>query len=286
MGVRFADEVTPRDGFVQANGLRLHYLDWGRLEGRPLVLTHGLAQTCHSWDFTALALADRFRVLSFDLRGHGDSQWAPYGDYSLDSMVQDMRGAVEALGLRDEVVMGNSLGGRCALLYAAEYSETTKGLVVVDAAPEHLEGGSKRVRRFTQQPDVLDSFDEFAERVQRYNHRRPREQVRGSLLHNLKPLGDGRWTWKYDPVLRTPAGMQFRQVRPERLWDAAAAVRCPTLLVRGASSDVVAEDTLDRMQRRISGSVAVTVENAGHLVAGDNPVGFQDAVTPFLESLA
>ena len=81
-GVVFSREAVPRDRSVSANGMRLHYLDWGPPDGPPVLLLHGFAQTCHTWDFSALWLSEQHRVIALDQRGHGDSEWAPDGDYS------------------------------------------------------------------------------------------------------------------------------------------------------------------------------------------------------------
>ena len=286
MGVEFAGEPTSSERYVAANGLRFHYLEWGRKESPPVVLLHGFAQTCHSWDFVALGLCDRFRLIAVDLRGHGDSDWAPDGDYSLEAHQRDLQALVEALRLDRVVLMGNSMGGRVSLLHGAARAEQVTGVVMVDAAPEHVPVGVDKIRRFLEQPDVLDSFEEFVGLVQRYNHRRPVEQIRGSLIHNLRQLADGRWTWKYDAALRSGQRSPINSREPvARLWEAVDEVRCPALLVRGAESDIVSQAILDKMRQRNPTFEQVTVEGAGHLVVGDNPAGFQKAVSPFLDSL-
>ena len=286
MGVEFVGEPTPREAFVEANGLRFHYLDWGSPANLAVILLHGFAQTCHSWDFAALGLCDRFRVVAVDQRGHGDTEWASDADYSLRTQRRDLHAVLKALELVDVVLMGNSMGGRTSLLYAAAHPETVRALVMVDAAPEHLTAGATKVRRFVEQPDVLDSFEDFVAMVHRYNDRRPIEHIRDSLVHNVKQLPDGRWTWKYDGALRSREHAFWQQPGlVERLWAAVGKVRCPTLLVRGAESDVVSSATLEEMRRRIPTCDLATVERAGHLVAGDNPAGLRKAVTPFLDSL-
>ena len=82
MGVKFTHENAPQDKFVDANGMRFHYLEWGNPGNPPMLLLHGFAQTCHSWDFVALGFSDNYRVIVLDQRGHGDSDWASDGDYS------------------------------------------------------------------------------------------------------------------------------------------------------------------------------------------------------------
>ena len=286
MGVVFVDDPLPQDGLVEANGMRFHYLDWGDSNNPPVMLLHGFAQTCHSWDFVALALCDRFHVLSLDQRGHGDSDWAADGDYSPEAYQGDVHGVVEALGLDQFVLMGLSMGGRNAVTYGAKHPDRVRALVIVDSAPVAQRAGSENIRRFVQQEDELDSVEEFVERVRKYNPRRSPEQIRGSIMHNLKQLPNGKWTWKYDRLLRSPQ----RRLGPDeettrRLWRYVDSLKPPTLVVRGAESDMVALETAEAMQRRIPNAKLATVEKAGHLVMGDNPTGFEAAVAQFLDGL-
>ena len=182
--------------------------------------------------------------------------------------------------------MGLSMGGRNSLTYAAANPDGVKALVVVDAGPQNLRPGSENIRRFVQQNDELDSVEEFVERVREYNPRRDPVQIRGSIIHNLKQLPNGKWTWKYDKRLRSPdRQMGSDPQMTERLWGYVESLRCPTLVVRGESSDVIAMDTAKEMHSRIPNATLVTVPGAGHLVMGDNPAGFEQAVTEFLDGL-
>ena len=251
-GVPFSKEAFPADGSVRANGLRFHYLEWGQTNMPPLLMLHGLAQTCHMWDLAALSLCDRFRVIALDQRGHGDTDWAPDGRYSVDDHQGDLHAIVRKLRLKDLVIVGLSMGGRNAFVYAAEHPELLRGLVIVDAAPEHQRSGAERVRRFVEGPDEFDSMDDFVARVHGYNPRRPLEQVRGSLRHNLKQLPSGKWTWKYDRALRSAD--RFTAPDPaltRRLWRCAERVQCPALVVRGAHSNVVSQETAELTCRRM-----------------------------------
>ena len=284
-GVPFSVEAVPQDRFVMADGRRFHYLEWGESDNPPMLLLHGYAQTCHSWDFVALAMCDRFRVLSLDQRGHGDSDWAPDGDYSPEAYWTDLHAVTEALDLRDFVLMGLSMGGRNAISYAANHPGRVRALVVVDSAPIMQRAGTDRMRRFVQGDDVLDSVDAFVKRVQEYNPLRPAEQIRGSILHNLKQLPDGRWTWKYDKVLRSPERKLPGKDYAALLWEQIDTLDLPTLVVRGGESDMITLETADGLHQRIRGSTLATVERAGHLVMGDNPSGFDAAVRSFIDGL-
>jgi pimeloyl-ACP methyl ester carboxylesterase len=286
-GVTFSAEVEPENGYVTANGLRLHYLDWGNPDKPDMLLLHGFAQTCHSWDFVALAFSDRFHVVVLDQRGHGDSDWAPDGDYSPETQQKDIHAFVQTMGLTDLVIMGLSMGGRNAFTYAAGQPDDIRALVIVDAGPENMRSGSQNIRQFVQQDDELDSVDAFVQRFLKYNPRRDAIQVRGSMVHNLKQLPSGKWTWKYDGLLRGPnRGMQQDPDAPARLWSYLEGLACPTLVVRGAESDIMAMETAGAMHERIPDGRLATVSGAGHLVMGDNPSGFEQAVTGFLNSFA
>ena len=286
MGVPFKEEVVPQDRYASANGLRFHYLEWGDPANPPMLLLHGFAQTCHSWDFIALTFSDRFHVISMDQRGHGDTDWAPDGDYSPEAHRADTDAFAQAIGLDGFVLIGLSMGGRNALTYAANHPERVRAVAIVDAAPENLRAGGENIRRFVQQDDELGSVEEFVERVLKYNPRRSAQQVRGSIMHNLKQLPNGNWTWKYDKLLRSSdARWRSDPGLSDRLWGYVDSLKPPTLVVRGAKSDLIATQTAEDMQRRMPNGHLATVEGAGHLVPGDNPAGFATAVSEFLASL-
>ena len=285
--VTFEREAVPEDRYVKANGMSFHYLDWGNADAPDMLLLHGFAQTCHSWDFVALAFCDRYHVVALDQRGHGDSDWSDSGDYAPETQQEDIAGVVSEIGLRDFVLMGLSMGGRNSFTYAAAHPDDVRALVVVDAGPQNMRTGSQKIRNFVQQGDELDSVEDFVQRVLQYNPLRDPVQVRGSILHNLKQLPDGKWTWKYDKRFRQPGGRRFQQdpQMTERLWGYMESLACPTLVVRGAESDIIALDTAGGMHKRIPNGRMATVENAGHLVMGDNPSGFERAVTEFLNEI-
>ena len=251
-----------------------------------MLLLHGFAQTCHSWDFVALSFSDKYRVIALDQRGHGDSAWAPDGDYSPETQQKDIAAVVDALGLNDFVLMGLSMGGRNSFTYAGNHTDKLKALVIVDAGPQNMQAGSGNIRSFVQQEDELDSVDAFVDRVLQYNPRRDAVQVRGSILHNLMELPSGKWTWKYDKLLRSPdRRIGADPATAERLWGYLESIQCPVLVVRGGASDIMALDIAESMHDRIPNATMVTVEGAGHLVMGDRPAGFQKAVTGFLSEV-
>ena len=132
-------------------------------------------------------------------------------------------------------------------------------------------------------PDVLNSYEEFVSRVVGYTGR-SHDMVRGSLKHSLMKLADGSWTWKYDRAIRFPTRKRTTWT-PSKLWDCLSRVICPTLLVRGAKSDVLEYATYKQILSTSSHFQGVTVSHAAHLVMGDNPKGFLVAIEAFLNSL-
>ena len=278
-GVQFTRENEPVDRSVQANGMNFHYLEWGQ-PGNPLILMlHGGSQQAHSWDFVSLALSEHYHVLALDQRGHGDSDWAADGDYTVEAHQGDIDGCVSALGLSGFHLIGHSMGGRNSYVWASRHPEALKSLVIVDTGPVAQPRGRNRIQNFRELPDELDSFEEFADRVQEYTGR-SREQTLGALKYSIRQRSDGKWSWKYDKLLRTP-GRQGPVWTPEQLWEAVGKIACPTLVVRGGDSDIFADETMQQMQQVIPDCDTVTVPNAGHLVAGDNPVDFLAAVRAF-----
>lgn len=280
MGVRFARENQPADKFLQVHGMNFHYLEWGDAANPTVLMLHGASQQAHSWDFVSLGLSEEYRVLVLDQRGHGDSDWAPDGDYSIEAHQRDIDGFVQGQGLDAFTLIGHSMGGRNSYVWASRHPGKLKALVIVDTGPEGLRRGQGRIQRFRELPDELDSFEEFAHRVQEYTGR-SREQTLGSLKYSIRQRADGKWTWKYDKLLRTP-GHRPPTWTPEQLWQCVTQITCPTLVVRGGESDIFSEATMQRMGEVMRQCTTVTVPRAGHLVPGDNPADFLTAVQGLL----
>lgn len=280
-GITFSANVTPEDHFVQANGMRLHYLDWGNRHLPKMLLLHGGAQSAHSWDFFSLAMRDHFHIVALDQRGHGDSDWSDAGDYDTGFHVADIEAFTDTIGFQAFTLMGLSMGARNAYSFTAASPAKVQRLIVVDVGPDIQAEGRRHIREFLEGTETFDSFDWLVERVKRYNPRRPETQIRGSLLNNLKQMADGRWTWKHDRRggIRRDRGGEMN----EAAWADLATIMAPTLIVRGAESNMLSPETAAKMQRTVRNSHLVEVPKAGHLVQGDNPVGFEQVVRAFLE---
>ena len=128
----------PHDRFVSVSGNSLHYRDWGGT-GQPVVLVHGLASNCRIWDLVAPMLSQQFRVVALDQRGHGQS-FKPDEGYDFATVVSDLDGVIDALGLTHPIIVGHSWGGDVALEYDIAYPGKARGLCFVDGGTIEISG--------------------------------------------------------------------------------------------------------------------------------------------------
>ena len=226
-GVDVDEVVLPADHDLVVDGLRLHYLDWGRNGRPPLLFLHGGGLTAHTWDLVCLALRANFHCLALDQRGHGDSEWSPVLDYSPDAHVRDIRGLIEQLGLERPVLVGHSLGGLNAMVLAATAAEELGGIALVDVGPEPHPGAVKRIGDFVMGDPGDGSLEDFVERARAFNPRRDPRLLRYSLRHNLRQMPDGTLTWKYDRRRLTPEYVASLRSRFEGFARARKPSRVP-----------------------------------------------------------
>ena len=285
-GLKLPDLELPAAHHVILRGMRFHYLDWGTPGLPPVLFLHGGGLNVHTWDLVCAALKTERHCLALDQRGHGDSEWSPVMDYSTESHAGDLEAFVDHLGLDRFVLVGMSLGGANALAWAGAHSRRLTALVLVDVGPEVRQAGVRKIAAFTSEATPLDSVEEFVTRALAFNPRRDATLLRRSLLHNLRRMPDGRYMWKYDQRHRGKVDPGARAHRSELLWAAVDGVECPTLVVRGAQSDVFHDEDAERLAGRFRRGRWVRIEGAGHTVQGDNPAGLLVALREFLGEAA
>ncbi len=272
------------DCYVEANGLKFHYLDWGNPDNPPLVLLHGVGQTCHTWDLFAAAMSPHFHVMAFDQRGHGDTDWAPDKDYSRKTMVKDAEAFTTALGLDRFFLTGMSMGGANSLAFTGQNPDRVEALVVVDVGPRVENKGVQHIRNFMKDFREFDSLDDAAAVIHKFNPRRPLEVIRKyTVVYNLKQLPSGKWTWKYDTYFSEGHSRGDVKQMEQELSTEVKKISCPTLLVKGAESDVLSLDGARLLQAAVPGSEFALIPGAGHSVMGDNPPAFEAAVREFYQ---
>jgi pimeloyl-ACP methyl ester carboxylesterase len=278
--------------FVADGGISLA-AEVAGIPGNPAALLfHGGGQTRHAWGAALRALADRgWYAASFDLRGHGDSDWSADGVYDIGVFSRDI-GAVAA-HFDHPVLIGASLGGLASLAAIGEgRAANAAALVLVDVAPKVETVGVERIRNFMALGvDGFDSLDEVADAIASYVPHRPRPSDLSGLTKNVRQRDDGKWVWHWDPRFFTRVATRGSDGEPtagqltpyDRLVRAARRVEVPTLLVRGGISDVVSPQGAAELKALIPHAETVDVAGAGHMVAGDRNDGFNAAVIEFLD---
>jgi non-heme chloroperoxidase len=277
---------------LEGEGVTLAADVYGDEGAPPVVLLHGGGQTRHAWGTTALVLAEHgWRAYTVDLRGHGDSEWAPDGNYTLEGFAGDVIAMSNGFDQLPALV-GASLGGISSLMAIAEApAPVATALVLVDVAPRMEADGVARIGEFMLgHINGFESLDEVADAVAAYNPHRPRPKDLSGLQKNVRLRDDGRWYWHWDPEFVSGKFGSTDETRssmtePGRLIEAARGLTIPTLLVRGRMSDLLSEEGAQELLELVPHARLVDVAGAGHMVAGDRNDLFNDAVVSFLEAV-
>lgn len=266
-------------------GVTLAADEAGPSDGPSVIFLHGGGQTRHSWG-TALdaASARGLHAITVDLRGHGDSDWAPDGDYRIDAHVGDIRAIVATLP-DPPVLVGASLGGLASLLTVGESpAPIARGLVLVDVVPQIEMEGAQEIRGFmTGNPDGFATVEDAADAVATYLPHRKRPSDPTGLMKNLRRHADGRLYWHWDPAMLEDIKGLDPADREARFTRAATRVRAPTLLIRGGMSRIVSMDGVAAFQSAIPHSEFINIEQADHMVAGDANDAFNAPLLDFLD---
>jgi len=280
--------ITFRDRFVTANRLRLHLLEWGE-QGPVILLLHGYLEHAHAWDWVAPHLAAAgYHVFALDWRGHGDSEWIGAGGYYhfLD-YVADLAGLRRALGERVALV-GHSMGGGAAVLYAGTEPEhvwafvSVEGLGMPDTdpatTPTRVADWLHDLRRHERRPRMSVSYEAAMERL-RYRFPTFSQPIAHLLIeHGTRPV-TGRLFWKFDPLHQTRAPQPVYVAQARAFW---RRVACPVLYVEGGESQLrLSEpDLADRLATLRA--ERVSIPGAGHHPQLEQPAVLTRVLLDFL----
>lgn len=279
-------DTTGTSHFVELNGLRFHYVTWGSPELPLLICLHGLRSYGRTFAGLAATLEDRFHVLALDQRGRGESDWDPARRYFTPTYVADLEALVRQLGVTRFHLLGHSMGGMNAMLYAQRNPGRLLSLVLEDSGPEAHEGLSSGLQRILAELERTPlSFPDFETARAFWRSIRPdvTEEAIQSRTANSMVEKDGRIVWRHDQ--EGIAACRIAQARAQQrldLWPAVDAIDCPTLVLRGARSDYLDAERVAQMCRRNPRILAEDILGAGHYVHDDNPVAFNRAVGDFL----
>jgi len=271
----------PQDRYLDINGLRLHYLDWGNYEHQPMMLLHGFLSHAHAWDDFALSFTSCYHVIALDQRGHGESEWSKHAYYTLDDNFVDIVHFVEALNLRKLILVGHSMGGRNALFYSACTSHNIERLILVDARPGNNPLASKALRHLLENlPLQADSIDEVVEAAQAIYPYLSHEICHRMASHGFKQMPDGKFVPRDDVRMRQQAEQSGYII--DDLWSFLKNIPCPTLVVRGKESPFVSRWDAEEMCRLIPKAEWREIPQATHMPVQENPSVFKRIISLFL----
>lgn len=242
--------------------MSLHFEVTG--SGTPtVVLTHGLAANTSTWAAQVEALSPRYRVLAWDLRGHGQSGGPP-GTYALSDLAADLREVLDRAAAERAVVLGHSAGGAVALRFALDHPERTAGLVLVGTASEC----NTRARDF---------YEDLA---------RVAEERGMDPVYRRLGLGDQREAQAgADPVAFAKVARCMGSLHREPLTPRLGEIHCPTLIIVGEKDFLGAGGSVI-LSRGIAGSELRIVPERGHGIFLEDPEGFNRLVEDFLRGVS
>lgn len=287
-------KAPDRQNTFSSQRLTLSYCEWGAANAPPLVLVHGGRDQKRSWDRVAGDLSKTYRVIAFDLRGHGQSDWVSDGDYGVMDHVFDLSNLVETLQLSRFTLVGHSLGGNIALRYAGLYPEQIEKLVSIEGL-----GPSPRMLEERQAQPVTDRLTQWIEQRRKISDRAPRvmenlaaaeARMKAAFTHlpvdlirhltetGVKQNADGTVSWAYDPagMGRSPSDIPHDDF--VHLW---TKITCPTWLVYGANS-WASNPAEDGRVAPFQNAEVSLLADAGHWLHHDQFEAFMTALHAFL----
>ena len=269
-GVRDTDKAEPRSCYVNVQGREVHYMEWGAAGAPALLMWHGLARTGRDFDCIAAALADRFHIICPDTIGRGLSEWSdkPEEDYCLDAYARLACDVVDAAGFQRLNWLGTSMGGALGIRAAAT---TLKGrighLVINDIGPTFPEAPYERIKTYVGKPPEFHTMGEleayFRTIYKPFGHHTD-AQWRHLAETSMRRLSSGRITTHYDPAI---VRQMFAHPRDYEQWEYWDQIVVPTMVLRGAESDLLLADTAKRMAARGPQATIVEIEGCGHAPA-------------------
>lgn len=282
-----SQQAKPASNFLNLNGYRLHYADWGGDPARAtFLLLHGGAANVHWWDYVAPQLVGAGRVLALDFRGHGESQWAQPSEYGPRGYVADTEAFIRSLDT-PVILVGHSMGGMVAVWVATRHPELLRMLVIVDSPGgppsflRRLQWQWRRRSRGGPRPEMASVQD-----VIRRFHLVPgptiigREELTDLALKSSEQLPNGRWAFRFDPQTRA----WRRRGETALPYPKLRTIAAPTLIIRGGGSSILSPRAATRLSRRIRGSQLVEIPEAYHHVPLDSPDATAAAILDFVRA--
>jgi pimeloyl-ACP methyl ester carboxylesterase len=287
-----ADIIGPTSHFFYSQRLKLHYVDWGNHDKPLAVLVHGGRDHCRNWDFVALDLRDHFHIVAPDLRGHGDSDWAIGGSYSITDHVLDVGQLLNALPQQPAVLIGHSLGAGVVLQRAGVFPDAVKAVIAIEGlgppgamlretpAHERMEHWVSDMLALAQRkPREYSTIEQAMARMKEANPHLSPDLAHHLTIYGVRRNENGSFSWKYDNYTRATSPYLFNLKDAMEIW---SRVRVPTLLVRGDASWAGDWERDGRLEA-FRDAELVTIPGAGHWVHHDRLAEFLQVVHRFLK---
>ena len=259
---------------VQTNGIETAYTDQGQGAGPPVVLIHGFPYNKSMWDDQIAALSGSHRVITYDLRGHGDSG-ASDGPYTMENLADDLHVLIESLGLGQVALGGFSMGGYVALAFARAYPEHLAKLMLLDT------------RHLPDSDQAKEGRENLAKQVEADGVGGVAEGLPARMLTEATVNGRPDVVAKASDMIRAAStagvagsarGMALRRDQSDML----GGIAVPTLIVVGDQDAITPSADAETMNAAISNSTLVIIEGASHLSNLDKPDNFNRALIDFL----
>jgi pimeloyl-ACP methyl ester carboxylesterase len=269
-----------RQSYVQCaspTGLhRMAYLEWGSRDNpKVVVCVHGLTRCARDFDFLARDLAEDYRVVCPDVAGRGDSEWLrDPTEYQVPVYVNDMVALIARLDVETVHWIGTSLGGLVGMTLAAFPQSPVTRLVLNDVGPVVSAASLSRIGSYVGKwPPLptIEAAEAYVRAVSAPFGAHSDAEWRFLTEHVVRKNPDGSFRMHYDPSLAlsfTPPG----PIRDVELWGFYDNIRCPTMVLRGESSDLITRDTANKMSERGPRAEVVEIAGVGHaptLIHGD-----------------
>jgi pimeloyl-ACP methyl ester carboxylesterase len=245
---------------------RVAYTEWGDPgDPRVVVCVHGLTRNGRDFDFLAQALAAQRRVLCPDVAGRGHSDWLTHeDDYSYPLYLSDMAALIARSGAEQVDWIGTSMGGLIGMMLAAQAHTPIRRLVVNDVGPFVPRASLERIAQYVGKAPAfadLDALERYLRQVSAPFGPLTDDQWRHLALHSSRRYDDGTITMGYDAGIANAFTGELKDVVLWPVWD---AISCPTLLLRGAQSDLLLASTAQEMTQRGPRARMVEFEGIGH----------------------
>jgi pimeloyl-ACP methyl ester carboxylesterase len=285
--------IGPTSHYFYAQRLKLHYLDWGN-ESLPLaILVHGGRDHARNWDWVALELRRHFHVIAPDLRGHGDSDWAIGGSYSMIDYVLDLAQLMNAIGSGPATFIGHSLGGAVVLQHAGTFPERVHAVVAIEGLgpppPMIVESPAyTRMRNWIEVMQALArrkvreyaTLEDALKRMCEANPRLSVDQARHLTIHGVRRNENGSYSWKFDNYVHATSPYLFNLKDAREIWGQITG-RC--LLIRGDESQWAGDPERDGRLAAFRDARSVVIHGAGHWVHHDRLAEFLGVLRDFLK---